>query len=364
MIQKYIIELNRYRQNKGFWKELAWCQDPNSDKYIDLNYRKRCAILIALQFDKKPTDEELIKHLLSEATKHRANDPFQGCSEELNRAGFLLAEFKNPANVELFLKAKTANFDTHCAFDWEHILSAGVKDTFEQIENSSNEVKVAFHSYFNTINDCELSDEDIAQWLSNKQTEWYPNNIQTLSLSDSISLALELGDDTKARKLLAELELTSNKNIDNLLELKFFYSLLNDTKSEIELTKKIIQLNKPGYEHFIFVLSDLYLKINDYQSCWDTLKSAFEAKNKYEPYILSTLADTCINLINKCKENYPFLDECYQLGLAHKEKRFHLFNAQETIKAAKKMNDETTARYYENLIASHKSQTESFRNKQ
>jgi hypothetical protein len=127
-------DLERLRADRRTWQELAWLrgEDAQGDE-CDLHELARARALWALQYASTPQDLPLLRFLLGQEATARAEDPFQGCGEELELAGLLVAEHRQVGDVELQWQAKTANFDTWCGYDLAFVLAAGAADTVAHV---------------------------------------------------------------------------------------------------------------------------------------------------------------------------------------------------------------------------------------
>lgn len=353
MLKKTIKKLNRYRAEKDTWNQLAWVEDRSGEGCFDKNEEERTEILIALQFDQKQADEAFIRFLMTEEIKSRKNDPYQGCSDNLNRVGFLLADFRNPLNVDLFVQAKTANFDTHCGFDWEHLLSAGVEKTFKQIQQSPKNIKKAFHSYFKTLDSCELTEKDIENWLDNKRNNRYPRNFSELDTEYLIDLAFKFDDLSTAKELVDEYDRRLNGDINSFLTLKYYRGRLKDYKAQIAIAEKLLDFpqNDDSRACYFFEIARLHLILDQIDLSWLSIKKAIALSKNLEKGRLGQIAEMCTDIVNHSKEEYPFLKECYQFGITH----LGHFQSPDQIKnkfdAATKMKDKATAKYFKNLAS-------------
>jgi hypothetical protein len=130
VLAAWCAELERLRADRLVWREVAYEQgdDEHGDE-CDRHELARARVLWALQYQATPGDLPLLRFLLGEATTARREDPFQGCGEELELAGLLVAEHRQLDDVELQWQAKTANFDTWCGYDLGFVLAAGAADT-------------------------------------------------------------------------------------------------------------------------------------------------------------------------------------------------------------------------------------------
>lgn len=113
-----MIDISRYRDGDSHWAELAY-KHARDDEYGDFDDHgiARLAVAYALQYDRRSSDESLIRFLLRHEIKARQEDSFQGLGDALPLLSFLLLRFKRRDDVPLFVEARFANFDTFCGYD-------------------------------------------------------------------------------------------------------------------------------------------------------------------------------------------------------------------------------------------------------
>ncbi len=127
--------LDKYRQNKQSWIDFSYSEKQSEERgSYDQNEKLRYSMLIEIQYDFQDSDEEFIRFLLEQEIIARENDDFQGIGDALWLGAYLLARFKRPYDIQLFYKAKFANFDTVCGFDREFMFLS-LRDKTEDYVN-------------------------------------------------------------------------------------------------------------------------------------------------------------------------------------------------------------------------------------
>jgi hypothetical protein len=171
--------LYEIRQNNDLISEYSINID-NVD-YFNFNHYSRQELLIALLNDRQETDYEVVKYLCREELNLRKSD-LSDTLEIGNRysydvdnfylAAYILCLFKRIEDIWLFIEAKTFDFDLGIGFDGEYVLSFGVDNVFEQLNNSQNILKdKAFNIFGKNKHECQYHyDEDsIKEWHLSKQ---------------------------------------------------------------------------------------------------------------------------------------------------------------------------------------------------
>ncbi|KNY26906.1 hypothetical protein [Pseudobacteroides cellulosolvens] len=189
--------LDKIRGSKDMWKEFEY-SDP------DINYMKRYALAIALQYDNRQEDKELIKFLMENEVESRINDPYQGVGDSLNLISYLLAKFKEVENVWLFDKAKSANFDTALGYNSEFIFSAGVEVTCDYLEKKGLTEENYLYEYRDELHDL-FTEGDIEKFLARMKL-WFPESIKEESVQTLFRRAVEFEDCTEAERLFGLME--------------------------------------------------------------------------------------------------------------------------------------------------------------
>ncbi|HAS39517.1 MAG TPA: hypothetical protein DCS93_03520 [Microscillaceae bacterium] len=342
MKEALIKELNRIRSDKTLWKELAWEKGGSQEHYFDKNALKRTRVVLALQWDLQPNDEAFLQFLIIEIIKDRRADPFQGITETLSRAGYLLASFKNPANVWLLTQAKSANFDTHCGFDYQHLLSAGVKATFVYIVNQESPHKEYFHEFFPDLPTCSLSENDIAQWHQYKQADYLtapPEN----DVKYWLEVALEINEISTARELIVKLEAQSDENLESLSYLKYYKERIEDYAGAVVLANKILAKTENVELYDYISLIKLHLSNNDPATAWQTIQQTMERFAPLGRFDQSDINSLALEVVLTSTGNEPFALEAYQQGMNNiNNDQLHLIHLERHSKAAQLMGDKAS----------------------
>lgn len=343
--------LNEYRRAPERWMELAWDHDAKAEEYCDKNAERRHKVIIALQFDGRATDEDFLRFLLAEEIKDRSNDTFQGVTTSLKRAASVLAKYRNPANLGLMAQAKAANFDTHCGFDWHHLLSAGVEKTFGYLSKASKDDQDLFHSYFESKENCELTEKDIEHWLQIQEGE-FPSKLDNLDDEDKIDLAFDLEEKALAKELVDAFEHKMTDSKEQLSTLKYYRAQLRDYESEIAIAEKLLDYKKDKWSKAAeqVHIAELHLKLRQLDQSWASIKRAIEISKSLHKGELAHIADVCIKIINHTKAEHGFMAECYRFGISHLGYFQSLNQAKEKLQAAIRMNDDSSIKRFEKLV--------------
>lgn len=278
MIEKYIDILNLLRKNEIKSKEFHYKESVNFEGHtFDENQRKRFQLLIALQYDRTNNDEPLLKELFEQEIIMHKNASFQGLFPSIKLNAFLLSIFKNPENVWLFVQAKIANFDTHCGFDYEYIVSAGIEETFQYVNTSKNELKEKFYEYIGeSANLCNITQSDLKEWFSYKHSE-YNDKFNPKNIEDEIQLAIDLDEkSTLIEKINQWKKNQENWNKQNLNELYYYEKLIKNIGGQIYANEKLFELITTDWDKAVMLqlLSELYLKSDKPVIAWNKIKES------------------------------------------------------------------------------------------
>lgn len=188
IIEPFLQKLNRLRQDESLIKDFLCVASKNDEGYfVDINATNRYGILKALQYQQLPSDESIIVELFKAETERHRNEVFQGLFPALEVCGYLLSQYKKPNYVELFLKAKDANFDTFCGFDRIYLISAGVKRTLNYVKTLDKERQDRFDELIgNDIKKIGFSEEKLQEWRKNEQRLFH----EEINTTDSDILAI------------------------------------------------------------------------------------------------------------------------------------------------------------------------------
>jgi hypothetical protein len=167
-------ELERMRGSSGAWQELRYERATDADgDDCDGNAVPRAKVLWALQYDRRPDDLPLVRWLAEQEALCRGEAPFQGLSEEVELAGFLLAEYRQVEDVWLHWEIKRANFDTWCGYDLEHLFAAGVQVTTAFVRDSGHTDRdAALERLLDEEGRPWVSEEGLAKWSQRKRSRF------------------------------------------------------------------------------------------------------------------------------------------------------------------------------------------------
>ncbi|PXX54876.1 hypothetical protein DFR70_12217 [Nocardia tenerifensis] len=167
-------ELVRMRESPALWRELRYERARDGDGYVcDRNVARRAKVLWALQYDHRPEDVALVRWLAEQEACCRREAPFQGLSEETRLAGFLLADYRQVADVWLHWEIKRANFDTWAGYDLEHLFAAGVGETVAFVRESGHADRDAVLGLLlDEQGRARVSAEELAQWRQSQRSSF------------------------------------------------------------------------------------------------------------------------------------------------------------------------------------------------
>jgi hypothetical protein len=280
MIEPYLDLLAEVRSRTVDKTEFKYKELPDQEGIVyDENQQKRFRLLTALQYDRKEDDEQLLAYLfIQEITMHH-NSTFQALNDSLALNAFLLARFKNPANVWLFLAAKQANFDTHLGFDYEFLVSAGIEETFNFISTIDDELKEAFFDYMgDTAASCPVAADDLDEWWVIKGG-WYKDVLVLDDIEEMIRLAKDLGETAIFReKVNAWKDMQKDWTKMQLSELSYYEKALKNMPGEIWANEQLFELQTDHFRKvsILDTLSSLYLQSGAPEMAWQKVKSARE----------------------------------------------------------------------------------------
>ncbi|MDJ1479384.1 hypothetical protein QNI16_02740 [Cytophagaceae bacterium YF14B1] len=361
IMHNLINKLGQYQNNTDLWKNLEWREGTNSQgDYIDENSLRRKELLIALQVNLPKARisknfEQFLQFLLKQEIDDRGNDPFQGLTESLTRAGFLLARFRNPANVWLFVAAKTANFDTHCGFDWEYMLSAGIKETFDYVEAKEHPLKEQFYNYFNGRQNCPLSQPDIDKWFTIKQNT-YPSSseIAETDLSFWIDLAVELRWMKNVKQLLPEWIQNQRWDSSLLRKLKYYQNFIEDWNGQIQTLRELFIHEQNEYLKFYDYceLAELYLKLGNPFLAWQVVLKC----KSVLPLDKDKLGELGVNALDiiSYSQNEEWVKDVFSFVISHQPHYLSLDYLLKLVAACQQMNDKQAEERFIPLLEAEK----------
>ncbi|MFD1149114.1 tetratricopeptide repeat protein [Saccharothrix hoggarensis] len=191
------------RESPAAWQELRYEQATDADgDACDGNAVRRAKVLWALQYDHRPEDLPLVRWLAGQEARCRSEAPFQGLTEEVELAGFLLAEHRRVEDVWLHAAMKQANFDTLAGYDIEHLFAAGVRATVDFVRDSGHADR---DGVLDLLVDDEgrprVSEEGLAEWTRGRRAR-FPADPAVEDPLTLVERALLAGDRELARREL------------------------------------------------------------------------------------------------------------------------------------------------------------------
>ncbi|HEY8400981.1 MAG TPA: hypothetical protein VIK89_06950 [Cytophagaceae bacterium] len=277
MLEKLSQVLHKVREGQIALSEFLYNESTDKEgKLFDVNAVKRYRLLVALQYDLQSKDEQLIKELLAaEIQMHRK--AFHDMAPSLSLNAYLLSQFRKPEYALLFLKAKQANYETNCSLDFQYLVSAGIKNTYEFLEGMDSPEIENFYSYMgDTAETCFLSEVELEEWRR-EQKDYFSKKYSGNSFKAEIQLALELDDKEVAVEKVNEWQNFQEVwGVAELKELNYYRVLLEDYQGQVwaneELLKQMVEDSDKVYT--LQFLSSLYLKLNDPINAWEKIKQS------------------------------------------------------------------------------------------
>ncbi len=238
--------LARLRSDLDAWPEVA-CADTTNDEgyWTDAHAATRYGVLLALQYDLRPKDQDLVRFLFQqEALRHR-REPFEGLFPALQLAGFLLANYGQVEHVWDFAQAKLANFDTYCGFDLQYLVSAGIGETLAFVRANQNPLRDDVLKWLTQGTMCGIQEQDLKTWWS-KQRKVFPSERANESPEVRLDQALELGELDDAHRWLRVFESAAPPTLSSLHTLASYWADLQDWDQAALLTQELLALPELG----------------------------------------------------------------------------------------------------------------------
>lgn len=275
MFTKHLHLLGDVRSGKipttDFHFESSSPEDEEGEIY-DINQQKRYNLITALMYDPLPTDESLLQELVLQEVMAAEMD--WGLGTALLRSSGLLARFKNVDNVWLFTRAKCANFDTHCGFDYEFLVSAGIDLTYDMVDRSDSEWRERFYNIVGESRECCLiSPEELNEFESNLEAR-LDNSLNTIK--KQIDLAFELKEMDIAKEKVAQWKVDKLEwTADEAILLCSYERRLGNTEGEIAANELAFSLESREFmiEILLSTLCELYIKMGRPLKAWERIQA-------------------------------------------------------------------------------------------
>ena len=195
--------LRQARSGDPIWADLA--PRVGEDGARDEHALERQQLAWALQYsldETSATDAAIVRALLAHEVQWKEQDPHQGIGETLEICCWLVSRACDPQDVWLLARAKTANFDTECGLDREHLFSGGVAHTLQLVRASTRpEREDVLAELLDEEGQPLITDDEFATWRDHKASA-FPAQPQDEPLETWISRALALGRRAEGRALV------------------------------------------------------------------------------------------------------------------------------------------------------------------
>lgn len=185
--------LERLRTGRAAWGEVTCAFEGEGSAWRDAHATARRAALQALQYDRRPADRELVVHLMAEEVRYAQESPFQGNSEALRLAAFLLATLGDVSHAWLLFEAKRANFDTACGFDVEALFAGGVEPTWAMVLASDRPERAAFMELAGEDGAPRCTQDEVDAWWEQQRRD-FPTRWEDEPPLAKLMICTDLGD--------------------------------------------------------------------------------------------------------------------------------------------------------------------------
>ncbi|MCX4244181.1 hypothetical protein [Paraliomyxa miuraensis] len=187
------LVLQRLRTGPAAWDEVACAFEGEGATWRDAHARARYAVLLGLQYDRRPEDRELVVHLLDQEVRYAQQSPFQGNADSLRLAAFLAATLDDVSLSWLLLEAKRANFDTACGFDVETLFACGVARTWAMVLASDRPERDAFIELAGNGNEPRCTQDEVDAWWKRQHRD-FPARWEDEPALARLGICIDLGD--------------------------------------------------------------------------------------------------------------------------------------------------------------------------
>ncbi len=357
MIEKYIDVLHQVRRGEIGLENFFYKEEVDSKGYsVDANHLKRFQLLTAMRFDGSKDDRALLTELFKQEIIMDEKAPFQGIGLGMELNAFLLLQFSSVENVWLFVKAKSANFDTHCGFDYEYLVSAGIGITFDYVHNSEHELKARFYDYVgDSVETCPISESDLETWREHKNT-WYNNDVKKFSIEDEIDLASELGETEIVKQKIGQWKEQQHVwDAPKLNSLAYYERKRNNLQGEIWANEQILSLKSTGWDIAVQLntLCSLYLESNNAVKGWEKILLARQYTNQITHWpnigLARMLIERGFDVVLKINDPHnTVVQQAYKWAIKemHGVKQAHNNLLEKALKCAELMSDVANSKYY------------------
>jgi len=233
-----------YRKDKQKWHDVSYsCAKSKKRGHYDSNEKLRYSVLISIQYDFQKSDEAFIRFLLEQEVLALENDSFQGISDALKLASYLLVKFNNPHDIPLFCRAKFANFDTACGFSREFMYLALREKTEDFVLQNYPDIYSDIEGDYIEL----CLEETLDEWW-NYLSRSFPENEADEPLLELFERNIYFGKDDIAKKYLEQWkdQEPASENKDSTL--KYAYISLGEYALALKQTKKELSKKKNNWD--------------------------------------------------------------------------------------------------------------------
>lgn len=253
--KNYRTDLELVRQNIKLLENYRFDNIALNSRHFD-----RLRLNIAIYNDLKQTDYEIVKFLFIEENKWRKYDK-EGEVDNLYFSAFLLTHFNSPELIWLFWEAKKIDFDSGIGFDEEHLISAGIKETYQYLKSVDNPLKDELLQYIGeTEEGCTYSQADVDEWKENKKFYF---KMYKFPIQDELHFYYSTNEkELFSAKLPGWINHRSVWTEEELGLYRIYAKYMNDRVLEIEALKLTIEKNDKDFLSDIFnlQLAELYVE--------------------------------------------------------------------------------------------------------
>lgn len=185
--------LERLRTGPAAWGEVTCAFEGEGTAWRDAHATARRAALLGLQYDRRPEDRELVVHIMAEEVRYAQESPFQGNSEGLRLAAFLVATLGEVSLAWLLFEAKRANFDTACGFDVEALFACGVEPTWAMVLASDRPERAAFMKLAGDEGAPRCTQDEVDAWWEQQHRD-FPTRWEDEAPLAKLMICTDLGD--------------------------------------------------------------------------------------------------------------------------------------------------------------------------
>lgn len=299
--------LDHLRADESAWHLVSYSPGKSEERgTFDLNEQSRLEVILAMQYDRRESDLKLLRHLFIHEIIARENDDFQGIGTALTLAAFLLARFRDPADIPLFYRAKFANFDTGCGFSAEYMYVALREKTPAFLAENLPEISGRLTEHL----------EDLAAPLVNLDAWWlatqeaYPDTEEAEDLMVRYRRSLELQDEPRARQLLDEWRAQEGDSDSKWSHLRFEYARLGDFQEAVccELKRSHEGLDSWDRSSRLSDLIELHRLAGDYDSALGATRQLDEVFAGFDRWVGLGLGRIAIHKAFELAETHPDLE--------------------------------------------------------